>query len=90
VISRIRFLKRSRASGAIALLTSGPRVKLNPRNVRSCGRATALFDSLTGELVCNESRNAFHHALPRPLAANIDIAVSGPGNLTPTPSQNCT
>jgi hypothetical protein len=24
-------------------LTSGPAVKLNPRNFRSCGRATALF-----------------------------------------------
>jgi hypothetical protein len=25
--------------------TSGPAVKLNPRNLRSCGRATALFAS---------------------------------------------
>jgi hypothetical protein len=28
-------------------LTSGPAVKLNPRNFRSCGRATALFASFT-------------------------------------------
>jgi hypothetical protein len=28
-------------------LTAGPFVKLNPRNFRSCGRATALFVSLT-------------------------------------------
>jgi len=47
VISRIRSLKRTRAFGAIARLTAGPFVKLNPRNFRSCGRATALFVSLT-------------------------------------------
>ena len=47
VISRIRRLNRSRAFGAIARFTSGPAVKLNPRNFRSCGRATALFASFT-------------------------------------------
>ena len=31
----------------MARLTSGPAVKLNPRNFRSCGRATALFLSFT-------------------------------------------
>jgi hypothetical protein len=47
VISRIRCLNRSRAFGAMTRLTSGPAVKLNPRNFRSCGRATALFVSFT-------------------------------------------
>src|SRR5215831_13354456 len=47
VISRIRCLNRSKALGAIRRLTSGPTVKLNPRNFRSCGRATALFASFT-------------------------------------------
>jgi len=47
VISRIRALNRSRALGAIVRLTSGPAVKLNPRNFRSYGRATALFASFT-------------------------------------------
>ena len=47
VISRIRHLKRSRALGAIARLTSGSFVKLKPRNFRCCGRATALFVSFT-------------------------------------------
>jgi hypothetical protein len=28
-------------------LTSGPALKLNPRNFRFCGRATALFASFT-------------------------------------------
>ena len=47
VISRIRCLNRSKTFGAITRLTSGPAVKLNPRNFRSCGRATALFASFT-------------------------------------------
>jgi len=47
VISRIRCLNRSKAFGAMALFTSGPAVKLNPRNFRSCGRATALLASFT-------------------------------------------
>ena len=46
VISRVRRLNRSKAFGAIVRLTSGPAVKLSPRNSRSCVRATALFDSL--------------------------------------------
>ena len=33
-------------------LTSGPTVKLNPRNFRSCGRATALFAAFTLSLSC--------------------------------------
>jgi hypothetical protein len=47
VISRIRCLNRSRDFGAIVRLMSGPAEKLNPRNFRSCGRATALFASFT-------------------------------------------
>src|SRR5438094_3431523 len=52
VISRILALNRSRAFGAMTRLTSGPAVKLNPRNFRSCGRATALFDAFTVSLSC--------------------------------------
>jgi hypothetical protein len=47
VISRTRRLKRSKAFGAMTRWTSGPSVKLNPRNFRSCGFATALFVSFT-------------------------------------------
>ena len=47
VISRIRCLNRSRDFGAIMRLMSRPAEKLNPRNFRSCGRATALFASFT-------------------------------------------
>src|SRR5271166_2423799 len=47
VVSRIRRLNRSRDLGAMMRLTSGPAVKLNPRNLRSCGRATALLASFT-------------------------------------------
>src|SRR5580700_10179428 len=49
VISRILRWNRSRDFGAILRLMSGPVVKLNPRNFRSCGRATALFASLTAD-----------------------------------------
>ena len=47
VMSRILRLNRSRDFGAIVRLMSEPAVKLNPRNFLSCGRATALFASLT-------------------------------------------
>ena len=47
VMSRIRCLNRSSDFGAIVRLMSGAAVKLNPRNFRYCGRATALFASLT-------------------------------------------
>jgi hypothetical protein len=47
VIARIRCLNRASDFGAIVRLISGPVVKLNPGNLRSCGRATALFASLT-------------------------------------------
>jgi hypothetical protein len=47
VMSRIRRLNRSSNFGAIVRLMSGSTVKLNPRNFRSCGRATALLASFT-------------------------------------------
>jgi len=66
VMSRIRCLNRSRDFGAIVRLVSGPAVKLNPRNFRSCGRATALFVSFTLSLsFCVMKRDA--HALKRDL-----------------------
>src|SRR5437879_9231550 len=77
VISRIRSLNRSIAFGAILRFSSFPPVKLNPRNFRSCGFATALFDSFTLELQLfrAESLHALHHPLPRPLAAYVDVTV---------------
>src|SRR5436305_11347752 len=77
VMSRIRCLNRSRDFGAIMRLMSGPAVKLNPRNVRSCGRATALFClvDLELELLCDEARDALHHPLTRPFAANVNVTV---------------
>jgi len=47
VIFRILCLNRSKVFGAMTRLTSGPAVKLNPRNFRYCGRAAALFASFT-------------------------------------------
>src|SRR5437660_7553936 len=77
VVSRIRCLNRSSDFGAIVRLMSGPAVKLNPRNFRSCGRATALFASFTLSLsFCVMKReNAFHHPLTRAFAADVDVAV---------------
>src|SRR5256886_13719745 len=50
VMSRILRLNRSRDFGAIVRLMSGSVVKLNPRNFRSCGRATARSEEHTSEL----------------------------------------
>src|SRR6478609_8191775 len=50
VISRILRLNRSRDFGAILRLMSGPVVKLNPRNFRSCGRATALKERASAQV----------------------------------------
>src|ERR1700694_4329014 len=77
VISRIRCLNRSKAFGAMAPLPPGPRRKAEPEKLpflRSCHRTLSLI-YLELELLCDESRNALHHPLPRPLAANVDIAV---------------
>src|SRR5262245_57564839 len=86
VISRIRRLNRSRAFGAMTRLTSGPAVKLNPRNFRSCGRATALFASFTFSLsffVINRVTLSITRC-PRPLASNVDITVIRVANETMT------
>ena len=49
---------------AIVRLMSGPAVKLNPRNFRSCGRATALFASFTLSLIfCVMKRVKFFAAI---------------------------
>jgi hypothetical protein len=48
VISRTRSLNRSIAFGAIRRFGSACRVKLKPRNFRSCGLATALFSLFFG------------------------------------------
>src|SRR5205809_7569472 len=77
VVSRIRCLNRSRAFGAIMRLTSGPALKLNPRNFRSCGRATALFVSFTLSLSLLVMKRVMplHHPLTSPLAAHVDVAI---------------
>jgi hypothetical protein len=65
-------LNRSKAIGAIVRLIFGPSVKLNPRNFRSCGRATALFRLIYFELkfVRDESRDALPQPLTCPLAVH--------------------
>ena len=62
---------------------------LKPRNFRSPGRATALFDSLTFSLslVGQEATDAGHDPFPRPAAANIDVAVVGIAAEAVTPSR---
>src|SRR5260370_10592187 len=77
VVSRIRCLNRSSDFGAIVRLMSGPAVKLNPRNFRSCGRATALFASFTLSLsFCVMKREMLSITpLTRAFAANVDVAV---------------
>ena len=68
VISRIRRLNRSRDFRAIVRLMSGPAVKLNPRNLRSCGRATALLASFTLSLsFCSSTGNPGRHGPERAL-----------------------
>jgi hypothetical protein len=42
-------------------LTSGPALKLNPRNFRSCGCATALFDSFTLSLSLSDEDDDLVH-----------------------------
>src|ERR1019366_6459081 len=84
VISRIRCLNRSKAFDAITRWTSGPVVKLNPRNFRSCGRATALFASFTLSLsLCvllghrEHAQDAAHRDFPvialQALAESADV-----------------
>src|ERR1700746_3917025 len=87
VISRIRRLNRSSDFGAIVRLMSGPAVKLNPRNFRSCGRATALFGLvyLELDLLCDEALDARHHRMTRAFAANVDITIVRIPNKTKSP-----
>ena len=61
---------------------------LNPRNFRSSGRATALFDSLTlsWSLSVRKRHTRGHDALPRPAAANVDVAVVGIAAEAETPA----
>jgi len=56
-----------------------PRVKLNPKNLRCDGGATALFASLIFSFnrLFEEAFDALHHPLARPHAAHIDVAVVG-------------
>ncbi len=42
--------------------------------LRSRHRALRLIH-LEFELLCDESRNAFHHPLTRPLAAHVEVAI---------------
>src|ERR1022692_3429803 len=53
--------------------------------LRSCHRTLPLI-YLEFELLRDESRNAFHHPLPRPLAAHVDITVVRVANETMAPA----
>ena len=88
VISRIRCLNRSKAFGAITRLTSGPAVKLNPRNFRSCGRATAplRFIYLELELLCDELRDTLRQPVVPPARCERRYAVVRISNETMTPA----
>ena len=52
-------------------------LKLNPKNFRSTGRATALLVSFTLSLSRSrkEARDVRHHPLSCSSAANVDVAV---------------
>src|SRR5271157_1267358 len=69
-------LQSLRRNGALDLWTV---CKAEPEKLpllRSRHRALRLI-YLEFELVCDESRNALHHPLTRPLAAHVDIAIIG-------------
>src|SRR5438874_76746 len=88
VISRIFRLNRSTAFGAITRLTLRTSRKAEPQKLpllRSCHRTLRLI-YLELELLCDELRDALHHPLPRPLAANVDITVIRIPNETMTPA----
>lgn len=70
VIALTRSLNRSRAFGAMTRLTSRPAVKLNPKNFRSCGRATALFASFTLSLSF-----CVMNCVTLSIAANVHITI---------------
>src|SRR5258705_13314483 len=79
VMSRICALNLSRAFDAMR--RSLPSFEmLNPRNLRSSGRATALFASLTFSrslFVGQEPAHGGHDPFAGAAAANIDVAVVG-------------
>jgi hypothetical protein len=82
VISRIRRLKRTKDFGAIARLISGPSVKLNPRNFRSCGLATALSFS---PFRCARRVQTICAAQPQEIlrrVLGVDGSVRSPYNIT--------
>jgi hypothetical protein len=87
VISRICALNLSRAFGAMR--SSLPSfAMLNPRNLRSFGRATALFASLTlsrSLSVRNRLADAIH-PFSGAAAANVDIRVVGVAVEAETPA----
>src|SRR6185295_13128813 len=87
VRSRTCVLNLSRAFGAMR--RSLPSFEmLNPRNLRSSGRATALFASLTfsRSFWVRKPAHRGHHPLTRATAANIDVAVVRVAAETVTPS----
>src|SRR5271157_3894703 len=77
VMSRIRPLNLSRAFGAMR--RSLPSFEmLNPRNLRSSGRATAFrLVDLEPQPVGQESAHRGHDPFAGATAANIDVAVVG-------------
>src|SRR5271166_52148 len=78
VMSRIRPLNLSSAFGAMRLSLPSFEM-LNPRNLRSSGRATALFDlvDLEPQPVGQEPAHRGHDPFAGAPAANIDVAVVG-------------
>ena len=79
-------LDRARAAGAMTRRTSGPVVKLNPRQLpllRPCHRTLRLMH-LELEALRNESRDALPYAVTRPLGANVDGTSSSGGELHPS------
>src|SRR6516225_8208383 len=87
VMSRTFVWNLSRAFGAMR--RSLPSfAMLNPRNLRSSGRATALFASLTFSFsfVGQELTYRSHDPLPGAATANIDVAVVGVAAEAETPA----
>ena len=76
VISRTRSLNRFRALGAIRAWPL-PAREAEPQKLPLLRSATALFASFTLSLsfLRDESRDALHHPLPGPFAADVDVAV---------------
>src|SRR6266699_1418497 len=73
-----------RRNNALDLRTSRKAESKKLPLLRSCHRTLRLI-YLELELLRDELRDALHHPLPRPLAANIDITVSRPGESHPEP-----